>query len=407
MSNNNLSPTISNSSNKSHGWKRWFFSDFSGGVLLILAAAVALIITNCFNSVFIKDIWDFNVQLNLLGKNFGHLSIHFLVNEVGMTVFFFLVGLEIQDAFKQGILSSWKTAALPVFAALGGMIFPAFIYLALTHRADFYKGWGIPVATDIAFGVGMMLVLGNLVPLWARLCLMAIAVVDDIGSILIISLFYNKNISITAIGTALFLLLIALWLRKKGEKRLFVYALFSLLIWIAVFYSGVHVTLTGLLMAYFWPQELSAVHPKKQKGIYQTLHRWVTWVIVPLFALGNSAIVIPHLIWTNLFNHPVFWGVFCGLLIGKPLGITIFAFGAVRLNWANLPERATWTAWLGLAIMAGIGFTMSIFITQLAFEDKNLQDIAKIAILLASIFAVLCGSGLYALTSRKQPYQNL
>jgi len=305
------------------------------------------------------------------------------INDGLMAAFFFLVGMEIKKQLLDGELSSVKNAVLPIAGALGGMLVPAMIFLLINRQQPYHNGWGIPMATDIAFSLGVASLLGKKVPLPLKIFLMALAIIDDLGAIIVIAIFYGGEISwlhlLYSAGLLTLTLVYTKWVRFSG------WLLIPLAIglWYFVFNSGIHATIAGVLLALVVPLD-------RLDNYIHRLHDSVSFIILPLFALANTAIHLPDN-WLAGLTTPLSIGVFCGLVIGKPLGIGLLAWMVVRLGWAALPEGVSWWQLIGMAVLAGIGFTMSIFITLLAFTDIEWQDISKLAILLAGIVSVLLG----------------
>lgn len=300
-----------------------------------------------------------------------------------MAIFFFLVGMEIKKELLTGELSSFRKAVLPVAAALGGMLFPAIIYSLINKGTPYMNGWGIPMATDIAFSLGVASILGSRVPTSLKIFLMALAIIDDLGAILVIALFYGESVQWNWLLYAALIagVLAALSFYKKSNAFLLI--IFGLVLWYCVFNSGIHATIAGVLLAMFVPVG-------KLEHYIHKIHMPVNFVVLPLFALANTAIIIPDNFVANL-NTTLSWGVILGLLFGKPLGISILTFIAVKLRLGEMPSGTSWGQMLGIGLLAGIGFTMSIFITMLAFDDQAHQDISKIAVLTGSFAAILCG----------------
>lgn len=305
------------------------------------------------------------------------------INDGLMASFFFVVGMEIKKQLLAGELSSPRQAALPIAGAIGGMLVPAAIFLLINRNTAYHNGWGIPMATDIAFSLGVASLLGNRVPLALKVFLMALAIIDDLGAIIVIAVFYGKDIAWLYLVYAILLLLL-LWLVTRS-RRFSGWLLFpfGLLLWYFLFNSGIHATIAGVLLAVVVPIG-------KLETYIHRLHDPVHFVVLPLFALANTAIALPTG-WTEGLLSPLSIGVFTGLVIGKPLGISCFAWLMVRLRWSELPAGTSWRQLAGMSVLAGIGFTMSIFMTVLAFDNAGWQDISKLAILLAGLVSVVTG----------------
>lgn len=408
----------------------------SGGVLLLLCTVLALVWANSPWAGLYAALWHIPVT-----AGFGELTLthefHFWVNDALMAVFFFVVGLEIKRELLVGELAKPRKAALPILAALGGVVVPAVIYAAFNAGSRSAAGWGIPMATDIAFVIGVMSLLGDRVPLSLKVFLIALAIVDDIAAVLVIAFFYTAQISWIALGAAAICVAVLGLANRLGVRHPLCYAFLGLVLWAAVLKSGVHPTIAGVLLAMTIPsrteldtsqlllhsravldhfeqtahgeakvmehEELQAavealedscekVQPPLHR-LEHALHPWVTFFVMPLFALANAGVAFDGTFIAN-FTHPVTMGVVLGLVIGKPVGITLASWLAVRLRLATLPAGVTWGHIHGAGWLGGIGFTMSLFVAGLAFGDEALLKIAKLGILVASSLAALVGSAL-------------
>jgi NhaA family Na+:H+ antiporter len=349
------------------------------GILLFAFTAISLILANlpfgeAYAGFFIHEIHFFETL------HLPHSLVHW-INDGLMAIFFFLVGMEIKRELTIGELSSFKRAILPVAAAIGGMIIPAVFYLGFNHNSPYEGGWGIPMATDIAFSLGVASMLGKKVPVNLKIFLTALAIIDDLGAILVIALFYGEGIqALFLLGAAM--VLAALWvLNKKNIPFGKYHFLLGIVLWYLVFNSGIHATIAGVLFAFMVPQSMLSELEHK-------LHNYVNFGILPVFALANTAIVIqlnmiPEL--TGILSV----GIIMGLFAGKPVGVMLACWIMVKTRLADLPRGVGWFHMAGAGILAGIGFTMSIFITCLAFSDLQTQDIGKIAILLAAVASIL------------------
>lgn len=321
-----------------------------------------------------------------------HSVLHW-INDGLMAIFFFMVGLEIKQETTQGELRSIKQAMLPIVGAVGGMILPAAIFIALNHGSDYANGWGIPMATDIAFSLGIASLLGSRFPLGLKVFLTALAIIDDLGAIITIAVFYSAEIKfwflLAAAGISLGL---------YGLGRMKYYGILSYMLGIALWYcffqSGIHATLAGVIFALFIPA-------REQERVLHVLHKPVNFVIIPIFALANTAIVLPASILAALGNT-LNWGIIAGLVVGKPLGIVGAAWISIKMKWASLPSGIGWMHLWGAGILAGIGFTMSIFIATLAFSDPAFTDISKIAVMLGSLASMLFGLIWISIGSKRQ-----
>lgn len=407
----------------------------SGGIVLIVCTAIALVWANSPWAASYHHIWELEVALDA-GPFSLRSTLHHLINDGLMAVFFFLVGLEIKREVLVGELASLRQAALPAAAALGGMIVPAAIYAVLNSSGSGAAGWGIPMATDIAFALGVLALLGDRIPAGLKVFLAALAIVDDIGAVLVIALFYTTGVNWAALGAAGALLLLAVGANAAGIRRPGAYAMIGVALWGAVLASGVHATVAGVLLAMAIPSRtrinedqfllqarrsvdefergcssettvltnqvqqealltLETVCDQAQaplQKIERKLHGIVAFLIMPLFALANAGVAIGGGDIAAVLSSPVTLGVFLGLVVGKPLGIMLFSWATVLMGIATLPSRVTWRMVHGAAWLGGIGFTMSLFVAGLAFPGMPaLLAAAKLGILAASLGAGLCG----------------
>jgi NhaA family Na+:H+ antiporter len=368
----------------SRTFKSFFDSEKAGGVVLILATIVSLLVANSTLGTPYLKFWH---------TPFAGLSVEQWTNDGLMAVFFLLIGLELRRELSHGELSDTKRALLPVFAALGGICLPALIHLALNARTETQAGVGIPIATDIAFALGVLAILGSRIPATLKVFLTALAVMDDLGAILVIAFFYTTQLSVAYLGgaLALFVLLLALS-RFARVMSLTPYLLGGALMWYLMLRSGVHATIAGVLLAWTIPMPSnSADEDSPSHRLERWLSRPVAFLIMPVFALANTGIKVESSLIYNL-NSPNSLGIIYGLVFGKPFGILLFSFVVVKLGLCRLPSDLNWRHILGAGLLGGIGFTMSIFITNLAFNGNGvLIDTAKIAILLASLTSGLLG----------------
>jgi Na+:H+ antiporter, NhaA family len=358
-----------------------FFRDSRAvGIVLIACTLVSLLLAN---TIF-QHAWlgFLETPLTLPFGHFPHTLLHW-INDGAMALFFFLAGLDIRKEISTGALSSIKKSMLPVLAAAGGMLCPAFIFLLFNHGTEGVHGWGIPMATDIAFSLGILSLLGKRVPVELRVFLTALAIIDDLGAILTIAIFYTSQLALYYLLGAAALLLLMAGLRLLKIKSLIWYVIPGLLLWYCIFNSGIHATIAGVLLAFMIPG-------KHIERLLHRLHFPVTFIIMPAFALANTAIVFPN-DGLKALGNMVSCGLIAGLVIGKPLGIMSFSYIAARLGLAELPTQIRWRQLLGAGIIAGIGFTMSIFITTLAYIDTTLQTVSKMAVITASFVAGVTG----------------
>lgn len=362
-------------------FKDFFESEKLGGLVLILCTIVSLILAN---SAFGESYHHFWLT------EFAGESMEYWINDGLMTIFFLLIGLELEREIYQGELSNIKDALLPIFAAVGGMFIPAAIFLFFNFGTETQSGAGIPMATDIAFALGILSLLGNKVPTSLKIFLTALAVIDDLGAILIIAIFYTKTLLWTnlfiALGIFVFLYVMGKYFKVKN---LVPYLIGGVMMWYFMLNSGVHATITGVLLAFAIP--FGNGGKKSTSYILQHfLHKPVAFIILPVFALANTAIMMNGSI-SQILTENYSLGIALGLIIGKPLGIFFITFIAVKIGLCKLPSDLNWKSVLGVGFLGGIGFTMSIFITLLAFDNETVINNAKFIILLSSLMAGVLG----------------
>jgi NhaA family Na+:H+ antiporter len=417
------------------------------GILLLTCAIVALTWVNSPWGESYDTLWATEVTLGLL--HFSHTdTLHHWINDGLMAIFFLVVGLEIKRELLAGELASMRRASLPIVAALGGIVAPALIYVALNRGTEGVAGWGIPMATDIAFALGVLALLGDRIPLGLKVFLTALAIVDDIAAVVVIALFYTSQVSWVALGIAVLVVAVLIGMNRMGVRRPAFYGLLGIALWAAMYTSGVHATIAGILLAMTIPANTridSAAFLEKSRGLLDhfeeagqadypsehilangerqealaeledaveaagaplqrmehTLHPWVAYAIVPLFALANAGVRLegdPGMI----LSDRITLGVLLGLFVGKQVGITLASWLAVRAGIADLPDGVTWRSLHGAALLGGIGFTMALFVADLAFASAGepaLMNAAKVGILLASLVSGVLG---YLLLSRTQ-----
>lgn len=350
------------------------------GLILIFCTVLSLIFANSIYGQNYLDFWAFEI----VGKSLLHL-----INDGLMTVFFLVVGLEIKKELQIGELSNFKKAFLPFICALGGMIAPALIYATLNFGTNNISGWGIPTATDIAFSIGILAILGSRIPHGLKVFLTALAIIDDLGAVVVIALFYSQEVSFTYLSFAIGLtLLLWLLLRFANFYNTVLWIIAGCGIWYFLHHSGIHSTIAGVLLATVIPVKYKRKQPLEK--IAEWLHKPVNYFVIPLFAIANTAIMINGDVVSAITSF-ISVGIILGLFIGKPLGIMLFAFVSTKIGLAELPKQVDWKLLLGAAILAGIGFTMSMFVSFLAFQDAYRQDISKIAILIGSLLASVTG----------------
>jgi NhaA family Na+:H+ antiporter len=361
-------------------FREFVTSEKSGGIVLILCAIISLFLANSRYQIGYISLWH---------HQYAGLSVENWINDGLMAVFFFLIGLELKREILIGELSNFKIASLPILAAIGGMAFPAALYLLFNFGTSTQSGAGIPIATDIAFALGLLSLLGRRVPVSLKIFLTALAVIDDLGAIIVIAVFYTANISIVYTGFALAVICLLLWFNHLHVSSFIPYLLGGCLLWYCMLHSGIHATISGVLLALTFPfgngRERSPSH-----RMQHLLHKPVAFIILPLFALANTSVFMESNWYANLLQ-PHSLGILAGLIAGKPLGIILFSLAAVKSGLCALPQKVMWRHMLGLGFLGGIGFTMSIFITLLSFTEATVIDQAKIAVLLASLLSGILG----------------
>lgn len=364
----------------------------ASGILLLIAAILALLSANSGIANLYAALLDTSVNVSI-GQFAIHKPLLLWINDGLMAVFFFLVGLELKREVVEGELSDLKQVTLPAIGALGGMMVPALIYIAVNwgDRAAL-NGWAIPSATDIAFALGVLSMLGNRVPPALKIFLLTLAILDDLGAILVIALFYTSELSVDSLIVASLALIILFVLNRTGVKRISAYVLVGIVLWVSVLKSGVHATLAGVALALFIPMDGSAEEKSPLHRLENDLHPPVAYGILPLFAFANAGVSLHGLSIGSLLA-PVPLGIAAGLLIGKPLGVFGFSWLAIRLGWARLPAEVNWKGLWGVAMLCGIGFTMSLFIGSLAFGDSALgyKGDDRLGILVGSLLSSIAG----------------
>ncbi|MBR5132232.1 MAG: Na+/H+ antiporter NhaA [Alistipes sp.] len=428
---------------------------WAGGIVLVACVVVAMLLANLpVTAHFYHKILHMELGISIGGELFPEgMSVEKFVNDALMVIFFFTVGLEIRREMSNGELSTPKKAILPVIAALGGMLVPALIFTCFNFGTATISGWGIPTATDIAFAIGIMSLLGNRVPISLKVFLTALAVADDLGAIVVIALFYGETPNMLLLGIAVLIMVGIYFMRRMGEFRTIAYIIPAVVVWTLFYYSGVHATISGVAMAMLIPttprysrsyylhkadvieqgirnadkieneieaeeERMYCLRRMKQisNGAESMSHRvehflmpYVNFIIMPIFALANAGVHIESVDYFNIFEYSstagsIGMGIFFGLLLGKPLGISLFSYLAVKLGLADKPQGATWRMLAAVACLGGIGFTMSIFVDNLAFDAEtqiNLINKGKISILMASTTAAVVGSLLIILNAKK------
>ena len=381
---------------------KWFFKlEAASGLVLLFSAIIALVISNSYLSDLYFSTLDKYLFLGI--NNFGiKLSVLHWINDALMAIFFFFVTLEIKREFLQGELSNIKQALLPIIAAIGGMVVPALIYVFINFGDPAtLNGWAIPSATDIAFSLGVLSLLGKRVPLSLKVFLTALAIIDDLGAIVIIALFYSGDLSIKYLTLMLFAFIILLIINKFNIKKFFPYLLVGLFLWDFTHNSGIHATIAGVLLAMTIP------HRKKEKDfsllikIEHAISPYVAFGIMPLFAFANAGVSLEGLSFSSLLDK-VPLGIVLGLFVGKQLGVFVFSYISIKLKVAQMPNNSNWFNLYGVGILTGIGFTMSLFVGNLAFvENMQYMDGVKIGVLTGSLLSTLTGYLLILLTPNK------
>jgi NhaA family Na+:H+ antiporter len=370
---------------------RFLHIEAVSGVVLLLAAAVALIWANSPASASYHAIWHAPLTIGI-GPYVSEQSLHFWINDALMAVFFLVVGMEIRREIHEGALASFQLAALPLAAALGGVLVPALIYTALNTDPTTLRGWAVPTATDIAFAVGVLALLGRSIPGNVRVLLLALAIIDDIVAVLIIAFFYSGGLDFSGLLVAGLGVAMVLGLQQIGIGSAWAYVLPGAVLWLGLLQTGAHPTLAGVVLGLMTP-----VLPVRMRGqapvlrVQMALHPWVAYGVMPLFALANAGVTLDGVDLASGNAQAVTLGVVLALVLGKPLGVLGASWLAVRLGLCRLPSGVTWSGVGLVGLLAGIGFTMSIFIATLAFDDPQLLGAAKLGVLLASLVAAVLG----------------
>jgi NhaA family Na+:H+ antiporter len=381
----------------------------SSGILILVAALLGLMFANSPLSDYYFDTlaWNFELSLSAIALELSLLKV---INYVLMTIFFFVVGLEIKRELTSGHLSSFKKALTPFIAAIGGMALPAVIYLLIAGSTD-ASGWGVPVATDIALAVGLLTFVGSSAAASLRSFLLALAVIDDIGAILIIAFIYSTGVIFSWIIAGLITVIVIYFFRKFGITSTFIYVLLGILLWYCMYKSGVHPTLAGVILGLMTPNIVKKNSNMKDiddgqvsviEWLEKKLHPWSSFLIIPLFAFANTGVVITNQSINNALNSPIAWGIFVGLVVGKPLGVLSTVLIGKKIGFSQLPQGAKSIDLLATGSAAGIGFTVAIFIANLAFSDPLTQDLAVFAVIVASIVSALISFLLFKLLVGKR-----
>lgn len=401
-------PPISTNNHPFYHFRNFLQTESAGGVVLVVFSIASLVWVNSpFKSSF-YSFWESRFDFSLGSFSFG-MDFHHWVNEGFMTFFFFVIGLEIKREVTSGHLSTRKSIMLPLFGAVGGMVIPALTYLLIAGSVE-PRGWGIPMATDIALAVGVLSLLGSRVSPAIRAFLLGLAVVDDIGAILVIAIFYSTNVSAKWLLVALGVLVFTAVLKRLDVRMLWVYALCGVVVWYCLYKTGVHPTLAGVIFGLLTPTfpHKRIVDPETENSVSvlewleHLIHPWTSFAIVPLFALANAGIEISFQSLSDASTSAIAWGIFAGLVVGKPFGIVLTVVMSKRLKLADIPRGASMKTFLGVGNAAGIGFTVALFISELAFTDAAHQADAKIAILLGSIVSAALSIAVLLTKSRDE-----
>jgi NhaA family Na+:H+ antiporter len=376
----------------SHFLKEFVQHESAAGLLLMATALLAMWVANSAWSAHYLALLQVPVTVQVAELGI-HKPLLLWINDGLMAIFFLLVGLELKREWMVGELADKSQVVLPAFAALGGMAMPALLYVAINaHDASALSGWAIPAATDIAFALGILSLLGSRVPLSLKVFLTSLAIFDDVGAIVIIALFYTADLSLQALAVAAVAVLLLAVLNRQRVMPTTPYLLVGLVLWVAMLKSGVHATLAGVLIALFIPmQQPSNPNESPLRRLEHSLHPWVAYMVLPIFAFANAGLNLRDLDTPQLLHH-VTLGVAAGLFVGKQLGVMLCCWVAIRLGWASLPKGATWLSLYGIAVLTGVGFTMSLFIGGLAFVGETPFD-ERLGIVLGSLLSGAVGYG--------------
>ena len=387
-------PAAVRSSRPRSAMRAFLDNEATGGLVLMGVAVLALVVANSPLS---------GAYFGALRTYLGGLSVLHWINDGLMAVFFLMVGLEIKREVLDGQLSTWPRRVLPGIAAAGGMLVPSLFYLAFNlGNAETLRGWAVPAATDIAFALGVLALLGKRVPVSLKIFVTALAIIDDLGAVLIIAAFYTADLNLSALAGAGVVLALLAAMNRAGIARLVPYLGLGIVLWVLVFMSGVHATLAGVALALTIPLRPSPGRPEDQHSplhiLEHAIQPWVAFAIVPIFGFANAGVSLAGLSW-NALLAPVTLGTASGLFLGKQIGVFLTTWGAVRLNLADCPEDASWAQVYGASLLCGIGFTMSLFIGLLAFPNSPLlQDEVKVGVLVGSLLSGVVGAAVLALS---------
>ena len=381
---------------------KWFFQlEAASGLVLLIAAIIALVISNSSLSNLYFD--TLNQYLFIGINDFGlKLSVHHWINDLLMAIFFFFVTLEIKREFIQGELSNLKKALLPIIGAVGGMVVPALVYVFINlGNSETLNGWAIPSATDIAFSLGILSLLGSRVPISLKVFLTALAIIDDLGAILIIAFFYSGDLSISYLSLILISYILLLTLNKFGVKKFIPYLIIGAFMWFFTYKSGIHATIAGVLLASTIPHRIKEKDFSLLIKLEHAISPYVAFIIMPIFAFANAGVSLEGLSLNSLLE-PVPLGILLGLFAGKQVGVMVVSFIAVKFGVAQMPDKSSWLSLYGVSILTGVGFTMSLFVGNLAFAE-NIQyiDGVKIGVLAGSLLSTVFGYFILLYASKK------
>ena len=382
---------MDNSFNITQAIKNFFSREEKSGILLLLFATLALITVNSPLQSLYYDIKYTDIPISLGDFNFTKSVSHW-VNDGLMAIFFFVIGLELKREILEGELSSFDRMVLPAIAAVGGMAAPALIYILINiNNPENMSGWAIPTATDIAFSLAVLLIIGKSVPLSLKVFLLSLAIIDDLGAVLIIAFFYTAEISSVYLLYSLIVFGLLVVVNLSGNQRMYIYMILGIFLWYFVLKSGVHATIAGVLLATTIPNNVeNNVDHSMLKHLEHKLHNFVGILVLPVFAFFNSDINFSDVTMSSVYS-PLSMGVILGLLLGKPIGITLFTYVGMKTKIFSLPENVTLKDVFGLSLLCGIGFTMSLFINGLAFTETYLIDSSKLGIFIGSIVSAVAG----------------
>ncbi|WP_185117632.1 Na+/H+ antiporter NhaA [Chryseobacterium sp. PMSZPI] len=379
-------------------FKKFFNNSQASGIILIFCVLISLLIANSSLAENFQHFLDKEVGTHLFGLEY---PVSIWINDGLMAIFFLLVGLEIKRELVEGELSSFKNASLPIFAAVGGMLVPAVIYTFFNSGTEYSNGWGIPMATDIAFSLAIISMLGKKIPNSIKIFLAALAIVDDLGAILVIAIFYTDQIHWTYLLLSFGVTALLFLLNFLKVTKIIFYIIPGIFLWYFLHHSGIHATIAGVLLAFSIPTNESNVEISPLEKLEHKLHIPVSFLIMPIFALTNTNITFSSQMVEGV-TSTLGLGIICGLILGKLVGINLFSFIAIKLKLSSLPQNSNWIQMIGVGLLAGIGFTMSIFIALLSFKNEiHIQNEAKFAILIASFTAAILGFTILSLSSKE------